>query len=115
MLRGEEYQRNFKAPREIEKYDPKQDPAMWIDTYLMSMGIAGHTELLATRYLPLLVDDNTRQWLNTLPKNIIDFWDEMRSEFVKHFQDNYSCTTSIGDLEKCIQRSKESTRKWLRR
>jgi hypothetical protein len=39
----------------------------------------------------------------------------MCSEFVKHFQDNYLRTTSIDDLEKCIQRSKESTRKWLRR
>jgi hypothetical protein len=33
---------------------------MWIDTYLMALGITGHTELLATRYLPLLVDGNTR-------------------------------------------------------
>jgi hypothetical protein len=115
MVRGEEYQPNFKAPSEIEKYDPKQDHVVWIDTYLMAMGIASHTELLATCYLPLMVDGNTRHWLNTLPKNIIDSWDEMRSEFIKHFQDNYSHTTSIGELEKCIQRSKESTRKWLRR
>jgi hypothetical protein len=82
MVRGEEYPLKFKAPREIEKYDPKQDPAMWIDTYLMAMGIASHTELLATHYLPLLVDDSTRQWLNTLPKDNIDSSDEMRSEFV---------------------------------
>jgi hypothetical protein len=102
MVRGEEYPPNFKAPREVEKYGPKQDPTVWIDTYLEVMGIAGHTELLATCYLPLLVDCNTRQWLNTLPKNNIDSWDDMRSEFVKHFQDNYSCTTSIDDLEKCI-------------
>jgi hypothetical protein len=37
----------------------------------------------------------------------------MRSEFVKHFQDNSSCTTSIDDLDKCVQQSKETTRKWL--
>jgi hypothetical protein len=59
------------------------------------------------------VDNNTRLWLNTLPKNSIDPWDDMRLEFVKHFQYNYSRTTSIDDLEKCIQLSKESTRKWL--
>jgi hypothetical protein len=57
---------------------------------------AGHTELLATRYLKLLVDGNTRQWLNTLPKNSIDSWDEMRLVFVKHFQNNYSRTTDSG-------------------
>jgi hypothetical protein len=58
---------------------------MWIDTYLMAMGIASHNELLATCYLPLLVDGNARQWLNTLPKDIFDCWDEMRTEFVWHF------------------------------
>jgi hypothetical protein len=38
----------------------------------MAVGIAGHNDLLTTRYLPLLVDGNTRQWLNTLPKDTID-------------------------------------------
>jgi hypothetical protein len=38
----------------------------------------------------------------------------MRSEFIKHFQDNSSCTTSIDDLDKCVQQSKETNRKWLR-
>jgi hypothetical protein len=60
MVRGEEYPLNFKEPREVEKYDPKKDPIVWIDTYLEAMGIASHTELLATRYLPLLVDGNTK-------------------------------------------------------
>jgi hypothetical protein len=53
--------------------------------YLMAMGIAGHTELLSTHYPPLLVDGNTRQCLNTLPKSSIDSCDEMRSEFIRHF------------------------------
>jgi hypothetical protein len=39
----------------------------------------------------------------------------MRLKFVKHFQDNYSRTTYIDDLEECMQQSKESTSKWLRR
>jgi hypothetical protein len=72
MVRGKEYPLNFKAPREVEKYDPKQDPTIWIDLYLKAIGITGHTELVATHYLSLLVDDSTRQWLNTLPKNSID-------------------------------------------
>jgi hypothetical protein len=82
MVRGKEYPPNFKAPREIEKYDPQQDPAMWINTYLMAMGIVGNNELLATRYLTLLVDGNARQWLNTLPKDGIESWDDMCMEFV---------------------------------
>jgi hypothetical protein len=42
MIQGEEYPLNFKAPREIEKYNPQQDPAVWIDMYLMTMGIVSH-------------------------------------------------------------------------
>ena len=42
----------FGAPKEIEKYDPFQDPNIWIESYLMAMGIAGHSDLLAARYLP---------------------------------------------------------------
>ena len=55
MIRGEKYLANFKASKEIEKYDPSYDPSVWLDTYLMAMGIAGHTDLLAARYLPLIL------------------------------------------------------------
>jgi hypothetical protein len=68
MVQGEEYPPNFKAPREVEKYDPKQDHAVWIDTYLEVMGITGHAELLATRYLSLLVDDNARSGSKPFPR-----------------------------------------------
>ena len=102
MVRGEDYPPHFKAPREIEKYDPTQDPVVWVDTYLMAMGIAGHTELLAARYLPLLMEGSTRQWINTLPANSIDSWEDMRTAFIKHCQDNYSRTTTIEDLERCV-------------
>ncbi len=64
MIRGEKYPPNFKAPKEIEKYDPSYDPAVWLDTYLMAMGIAGHTDLLAARYLPLMMEGTCRQWIN---------------------------------------------------
>ena len=72
MIRGEKYPANFKAPKEIEKYDPTYDPAVWLDTYLMAMGITGHTDLLAARYLPLMMEGTCRQWINTLPQDSID-------------------------------------------
>jgi hypothetical protein len=82
MVRHEPYPPNFKSPKEIEKYDPKEDPVAWIDAYLMAMGIVGHTDLLAARFLPMMMGGPTRQWVNTLPANSIDSWEEMRNAFV---------------------------------
>src|SRR3954469_6147267 len=113
MIRGEKYPMNFKAPKEIEKYDPSYNPSVWLDTYLMAMGIAGHTDLLAARYLPLMMEGACRQWINTLPPDSIDSWEEMRDAFVRHFEGSYTRATTIEDLERCVQGPRESTRSWV--
>ena len=115
MVRGERYPVPFRAPKEIEKYEPSLDPGIWIDSYLMAMGIAGHSDLLAARYLPLMMDGANRQWINTLQKDSIDSWEDMRNAFIKHFEGSYSHATTVEDLERCIQGRNESTRSWVRR
>ena len=62
------------------------DPEVWIDTYAMAMGIANHSDLLAAKYLPMMLEGPTRQWVNTLPKDSIDSWEDMREAFVKNFE-----------------------------
>src|SRR3954471_18653869 len=81
----------------------------------MAMGIAGHTDLLAARYLPLMMEGACRQWINTLPEDSIDSWEEMCNAFVRHFEDSYTCATTIEDLERCVQGPRESTRSWVQR
>ena len=114
MVRGKHYPVPFRAPKEIEKYDPSQDPNIWIESYLMAMGIAGHSDLLAARYLPLMMDGANRHWINTLAPNSIDSWEDMRLAFIKHFEGSYSHATIVEDLERCIQGRNESTRSWVR-
>ena len=65
------------------------------------------------RYLPLIMDDSTRQWVNTLPPNSIDSWEDMRDAFVKHFEGSYTRATTIEDLKRCIQGPRELTRRWV--
>lgn len=84
------------------KYDPKLNPKVWINTYLMAMGIASHNELLATRYLPLMMEGTTSQWINSLSENCIHSWEEMHVPFIKHFEGSYSRATTIEDLERCV-------------
>ncbi|KAK1643055.1 hypothetical protein QYE76_060860 [Lolium multiflorum] len=115
MIRGEPYPVGFKGPRDIEKYDTSIDPTVWIDSYAMAMGIQGHSELLAARYLPLMMDGVNRHWFNTLTVNSIDSWEEARAAFIQHFASAYTRATTIEDLDRCVQGPRESTRRWVQR
>ncbi|KAK1664652.1 hypothetical protein QYE76_052811 [Lolium multiflorum] len=115
MIRGEPYPVGFKGPRDIEKYDTHIDPTVWIDSYTMAMGILGYSELLAARYLPLMMDGVNRHWFNTLTPNSIDSWDEARAAFIQHFASAYTRATTIEDLDRCVQGPRESTRRWVQR
>src|SRR3954467_2908189 len=115
MVRGQKYPQPFRAPKEVEKYDPSLDPIVWVDSYLMAMGIAGHSDLLAARCLPLMMEGTHRQWINKLPPGSIDSWNDMRKAFIQHFEGSYEKATSIADLEACIRGRNESTRSWIRR
>ncbi|KAK1663245.1 hypothetical protein QYE76_051404 [Lolium multiflorum] len=112
---SEPYPQGLKDPRDIEKYDTHIDPTVWIDSYTMAMGIQGYTELLATRYLPLMMDGLNRQWFNTLPPNNIDSWEEARAAFIQHAASAYTHATTIKDLDHSIQGPRESTRWWVQR
>ncbi|KAK1665954.1 hypothetical protein QYE76_054113 [Lolium multiflorum] len=115
MIRGEPYPVGFKGPRDIEKYDTHIDPTVWIDSYTMAMGILGYSELLAARYLPLMMDGVNLHWFNTLTPNSIDSWDDARAAFIQHFASAYTRATTIEDLDRCVQGPRESTRRWVQR
>ncbi|KAK1679747.1 hypothetical protein QYE76_040595 [Lolium multiflorum] len=75
----------------------------------------GHSELLAARYLPLMMDGVNRHWFNTLTVNSIDSWEEARAAFIQHFASAYTRATTIEDLDRCVQGPRESTRRWVQR
>ncbi|KAK1692129.1 hypothetical protein QYE76_008826 [Lolium multiflorum] len=81
----------------------------------MAMGIQGYSELLAARYLPLMMDGVNLHWFNTLTPNSIDSWEEARAAFIQHFASAYTRATTIEDLDRCIQGPRESTRRWVQR
>ncbi|XP_071680158.1 uncharacterized protein [Lolium perenne] len=81
----------------------------------MAMGIQGYSELLAARYLPLMMNGLNRQWFNTLAPNSIDSWEEARAAFIQHFASAYTRATTIEDLDRSVQGPRESTRRWVQR
>jgi hypothetical protein len=113
MIRGEPYPVGFKGPRDIEKYDTHIDPMVWINSHTMAMGILGYSELLAARYLPLMMDGVNRHWFNTLTPNSIDSWEEARAAFIQHFASAYTRSTTIEDLDHCVQGPRASTHQWV--
>jgi hypothetical protein len=87
------------------------DLTVFIDSYTMVMGILGYFDLLAARYLPLMMDGVNRQWFNTLPPNSIDSWEATRAAFIQHFASAYTRATTIEDVDRCIQGPRKSTRR----
>jgi hypothetical protein len=70
----------------IKYYDACKDPKTWIDNYAIAMDIANALELVATCYLPLMLDGSTRTWIKNLPHNSINSWKEMLTAFIENFE-----------------------------
>src|SRR4051812_12836507 len=60
-----------------------------------------------------MMEGACRQWINTLPADCIDSWEDMRDAFVRHFEGSYTHATTIEDLERCVQGPRESTHSWV--
>ena len=63
----------------------------------------------------MMLEGTARKWINGLPKDSIDSWEEMRDAFIKNFEGTCSRPTTIEDLERCVQGPRESTRRWVQR
>ena len=79
------------------------------------MGFTGYNSLLAARYLPLMMEGTSRHWTKALTPGSIESWEDMRSAFTKHFAGSCNDSTTIGDLNRCVQGCNESTRKYVKR
>ena len=91
------------------------NPATWLQDYATAMNIQNASTLIATRYLPLMLEDTARTWINNLPKNSINSWAEMKKVFIKNFEGTCKRPATVEDIKRCLQKEGESTRRWSRR
>jgi hypothetical protein len=61
-LRAIQWPPNFKVSN-VDKYEPKQDPGGWLAVYTTAARAAGATEDVMTAYLPIVLGQDTLQWL----------------------------------------------------
>jgi hypothetical protein len=111
----EQFPDNFKPPREVTRYDGKANSALWLENSEMAMMIKNTSKLIMVCYLPMMMKDAARNWIHGLPVNSIHSWYDMRRVFVRNFEGTYKRPATDKDIEDCVQRKNESTRKYLAR
>ena len=69
-------------------------------------------DLHAIKYLPLKLKGPARHWLNNLPENSIDSWEDLEEAFLDNFQGTYVRPPDADDLSHITQQPEESARKF---
>ena len=83
-----EYPKDFK-PMNIQKYDGKQDPAQWLRLYSTVVSVAGGDTNTKVLYFPMDLEPAPLTWLESLARESIHSWDDLKKAFIDNFQGCY--------------------------
>jgi hypothetical protein len=107
-LRSVAYPDNLKP--NIQKYDGRSDPNIWLSTYYVAIKAAdGNFDHMAA-YFPLLMGDVPSLWLNNLPADSITSWADLSLAFTSNFQAMYNHPGNAFNLQRVPMKPSE----WLR-
>jgi hypothetical protein len=82
--------RRFWAPSNITKYDSKINSSIWLEDYHLAYRAGGaNDDLFIFQFLPIYLAESTRAWLDHLPRNAINRWDDLWEVFTSNFQGTY--------------------------
>jgi hypothetical protein len=66
------------VPDNVVKYDGKTNPIIWLEDYCLTCKVGGaNEELFIVHFLLIYLMDSTRAWLDHLPRNIINSWEDL--------------------------------------
>src|SRR3954463_10847753 len=82
---------------------------------MTAVRIAGGIRRLEVRYAPLMLQGSARTWLNTLPKDSVNCWEDFQSAFVHNFIGTYDRPNLPRQLALCVQGRDEPLRDYLSR
>jgi hypothetical protein len=81
------------------KYDGKTNPSAWLEDYHLACRAGGvDDDLLIIQFLTIYLVDTSRDWLDHLPKNSIDCWEDLKEIFTSNFQGTSSCPAKAGGI-----------------
>ena len=81
--------------------------------YMTAVGIAGGNQHVAVRYAPLILLGSARSWLNSLPSNNINCWQDFDDAFVRNFTGTYERPGWPRNLALCMQGKDEPLHDYL--
>jgi hypothetical protein len=65
--------KRFRASNNVVKYDGKTNPNVWLEDYHLACRAGGaDDDLFIIQFLPIYLANMTRDWLDQLPRNMID-------------------------------------------
>jgi hypothetical protein len=78
--------RRFQAPGNVTKYDSKSIPSIWMEDYCLACRVGGaNDDLFVIQFLTIYLAESTRAWLDHLPRNTINCWEDMWEVFTGNF------------------------------
>src|SRR4051812_42589980 len=80
---------------------------------MTAVRIAGGSRRLAVRYAPLMLQGSARTWLNSLPRDNIDCWEDFQNSFIRNFTGTYDRPHLPRQLALCVQGKDEPLREYL--
>ena len=104
----------FKPPG-ITKYDGKQDPVQWLRCYSLSVQSAGGTNDTKLVYFPICMEAAPLTWLESLPKDSIDSWEDLKKAFTNNYAGAMQRPGNRIDLSQIKQKQNETLRDYIRR
>ena len=114
-IRTEKFPKGFTLPRDTSKYNGTVKPEDWLSDYLTAVRIAGGNRRVAVRYAPLMLQGTARTWLNSLPKDSVNCWEDFASAFTHNFTSTYDRPNLPRQLALCVQGKDEPLRDYLSR
>ena len=89
-----EYPKDFK-PTNIQKYNGKQDPAQWLRLYSTAISVVGGDTNTKVLYILMTQEPTPLTWLESLARESIYSWEDLKKAFVDNFQGSLQMRTSL--------------------
>jgi hypothetical protein len=112
-LRSVAYPDNFKP--NIQKYDGRSDPNIWLSTYYITVKAAGSNFYHMAAYFPLVMGDALSLWLKNLLVGSIMSWADLSQAFTLNFQATYNRLGNAFNLERVTMKAGERLRDYTNR
>jgi hypothetical protein len=112
-LRSVTYPYNFKP--NIQKYDGRSDPNIWLLTYYVAVKAVGGSFDHMAAYFPLVMGDAPSLWLNNLQAGNITSWADLSQAFTSNYQATYNRPGNAFNLGRVSMKPGERLRDYTNR